>query len=69
MIYLSKPHGTHGVFHSTRSQGAYAIHKLEPGYEYIGGPRDGSFVGERDFLKDAESWADICDAANEPRER
>lgn len=64
MIYLSKPNGTHAIFHSRRSQGAYAIHKLEPGSEYISGPREGSFVGERDFLKDAKEWADTCDEVN-----
>lgn len=61
MIYLSKPHGTHAVFRSTTSQGAYEIHLLEPGHGYTGGPDRDTFVGERDYLNDAQEWANLCD--------
>lgn len=62
MLYLSKPNGTHAVFTSDRSQGAYDIVKLTPGQSYIG-PRypSGDFVGTRDFYTEACDWADQCD--------
>lgn len=61
MIYLSKPNGTHGVFHSQRSYGAFDIVKLRPGTTYVEVYPPGDFVGERDFILEAKGWADVCD--------
>lgn len=61
MLYLSKPNGTHAIFPSRMSQGAYTIHKLEPGREYMMGPSWESIVGERDFLPAAKKFADEID--------
>lgn len=61
MIYLSKPHGTHAVFHSRRSQGAYAIHMLIPGHGYVEQPPQWTNCGERDTPSAAYDLADQCD--------
>lgn len=61
MIYVSKPHGTHGVFHSKHSQGAYVVHKLIPGHGYQNGPPHWSDCGTRDSPSAAFDLADQCD--------
>lgn len=61
MIYLSKPHGTHGVFHSRRSQGAYAIVRLIPGHGYLDDPPKWTILAERDTPSAAYDYADEAD--------
>lgn len=61
VIYLSKPNGTYGVFHSRTSQGAYAVHKLTPGTFPTKVVAYG-YCGERDSLREACTLADARDA-------
>lgn len=70
MIYLSKPNGTYGVFHSRYSQGAYDVHRLVPGRRYggmDGGPGQDTYESTRDTAGAACAHADRLDSESAAR--
>jgi hypothetical protein len=74
MLYLSRPNGTHAVFPSERRGaegyiGAFDVVMLVPGAGYSDGYPDGTFIGNRKSLDEAQDWADTCDLVNAPRPR
>jgi len=60
MLYISKPNGSHGVFHSLTSQGAFAVRPLTPGTRFPDSAID-RCGPERDYLADAMELADKLD--------